>query len=408
MSREKTKRLKLSASGTSFGRSIQQDWTTGDQIGHEGPSLLAPPEHLVRLTEQQRIEIENFSAAISQLISGIYALLENEASRFILTAAVNDVMHLVERAYRLDGRSAAYSARSLFEHLINFLDVSNSPENTSERYTDHRHITQKHIANHRESLVLLSSQERKEVEKQLDRLASRVAPRVEEAISRYGSSFNRQWAEGTLYVRAKEHDMEDGYAGYRILSSVIHGSSGSLAGITKVIDEKDVHRTGPDLELASLAWFEGLVAFLALADQLVTMTDSWEAKEIQGRTENLIQFWPDVRKELHRIDKQLWPKQAPRGFLAVVAFYPGRHRWYQYDTRSETMILAEPPELEPDLSQLQEQFLSHDSEGFEGRPMTAICADISVQPMANQLSFPASAIMVPPGHPSTFTKPRIL
>lgn len=405
---KKPKRLKSSPSGTSFGQPIQHDWTTGDQIGHELRSLPTPPEHLVRITEQQRIEIEDYPATITQLISGIYPSLRNDACKLILTAAVNDVMHLVERAYRLDGRSAAYSARSLFEHLINFCDVANSPVNTSERYTDHRYITQQYLAHHREALVLLSSAERKEEEKQLDRLANRVAPRVEEAIGQYGSSFKRQWAEGSLLARTKAHELEEGYAGYRILSAVIHGSSGSLAGITKVIAKIDVHRTGPDLELASLAWIEGLTSFLGLADELVTMTESWEAREIQGRTKNLVRFWPDVRRELRRIDKQLWPKEPPIGFQALLAFFPGGRRWYQYDPHTETLILAEPPEEEPDLSQLQEHYLSYRPEDFRGRPMTAIYSDINVQPMANHQPFPASSIMAPANHPAVFAKPRIL
>ena len=408
MSRKKSQRRKIPTPGTSFGQSIQGDWSTGDQIGHEVPSRPSPPEHLLKLTEQQQIEIENFPAALTHLVGGISTLLENEACRLIFTAAINDVMHLVERGYRLDGRSAAYSARSLFEHVINFLDVTKSPVNNSERYTDHRYITQQQIANHREALALLSSKERKEEAKQLNRLASRVAPQVKKAIEDYGTSFKRQWAEGSLYDRAKAHDMEDGYAGYRILSSVIHGSSGSLAGITRVIDDVEVHRTGPDLELASLAWIEGLSAFLNLADQLVSITGTWEAKQLQGRTENLIFFWPKVREELRRIDKQFWPKEPPIGFLAVVAFYPGGRRWYQYDTLAGTAIRAEPPAQEPDLSQLQERYKSYHSEDFGGRPMTAIVEGISVQPVANQESFPASSIMPPSGYPAKSMEPRTL
>lgn len=405
MSRKKPKRPKTPHSGTSFGRPIQHDWTTGDKFGHELSPLPSPPAHLTKLAEEQRVEIEHFPAAISQLVSGIYASLENDACKLILTAAVNDVMHLVERAYRLDGRSAAYSARSLFEHLINFCDVSRSTVNTSERYTDHRHITQHHLANHRQALFLLSSKERKDEEKQLDRLATQVTPRADEAIRKYGKAFKRQWADGSLYDRAKTHNLEEGYAGYRILSAVIHGSSGSLSGITKVIAETDVHRTGPDLELASLAWIEGLASFLGLADELVGMTESWEAREIQNRASNLIRFWPDVRRELRRIDKQLWPKEPPIGFMALVAFYPNGRRWYQYDTRTETLIRAEAPEEEPDLSKLEDQYLRYNSDEFGGRPMTAICEGISVQPMAQHQPFPASAIMAPGGHPAMLTKP---
>lgn len=408
MSRKKPTRSKAAHSGISFGQPIQHDWTTGDQIGHELRSLPITPEHLVRITDQQRVEIEDFPAAITQRISGIYTSLENDACKLILTAAVNDVMHLVERAYRLDGRSAAYSARSLFEHLVNFCDVSRSVVNTSERYKDHRYITQQHVANHRQALILLSSKERREEEKQLDRLATQVALRADEAVGNYGKAFKRQWADGSLYDRAKTHDLEEGYAGYRILSAVIHGSSGSLAGITKIIADTDVHRTGPDLELASLSWVEGLVSFLGLADELVAMTDSWEAREIQGRTANLIRFWPDVRRELRRIDKQLWPKSPPTGFMALVAFYPGGRKWYQYDTRTETLILAEPPEEEPDLSKLQEQYRRYQPEDFGGRPMTAICDGLSVQPMPNHQPVPASSIMAPAGHPAASTKPHIL
>lgn len=384
----------------SFGNS-RRDWKATDHTGHELPELFTAPGSLDGLPEDQLDEILEFPSAISLRAGALYDVLDNDAQKLIVTAATNDAVALVTRTYALDGRSAAYAARALFEHLVNFHDVYASSTNTSERYTQHKYVTQKRIAEHRAYLELLSGPERQRAQKSLDQLAKTTEAPYEEAIRSYGNSFARQWAQGNLFERAKIYELEDGYEGYRILSSVIHGSSGALSGVTRTINGQSVHRAGPDLDLASLAWFEGLSAFYCLAKKIVDITGAWEAEEISDRTGNLLTFWPTVRAELKRLDNRMWPADAPHGPVAVAAFHPrGVRKWYYYSPSEETLILAGPPELEPDFSTMAELIAQYSPEEFNGRPLTVICEGVRVMPLRGQKPFPAAAMMVPKGHPA--------
>jgi hypothetical protein len=203
--------------------------------------------------------------------------------------------------------------------------------------------------------------------------------------------------------------LEDGYEGYRILSAVIHGSSGAMAGITRTIDGQVVHRTGPDLDLAATAWFEGLVSFYNVAAKVTDVTDAWEAEEMHGRTGNLILLWPQVRAALQRIDRRLWPELPPPGPQAVVAFYPnGVRKWYYYSPSEETLVLADPPGVEPDLSTMAEKVATYPFDAFNGRPLTAVCVGVRVRPQPGHQPFPSAAIMVPGDHPGRLSAPRLL
>lgn len=125
--------------------------------------------------------------------------------------------------------------------------------------------------------------------------------------------------------------------------------------------------------------------------------------------EDLLLFWPEVRAELRRIDERLWPKSAPLGSVAVVAFYPAGRKWYLYRPGDETLILADPPDEEPDLSGMDEAVSMYSPEEFNGRPLTAVHIGVKVKPRRGQQPFPASAIMVPEGHPSrTAGRPKRL
>ncbi|WP_426735379.1 DUF5677 domain-containing protein [Glutamicibacter sp. 2E12] len=399
----KQRQKRKNASGESFGIP-KQDWTTADKTGREMPDMFTAAGKLDGLPEAMLNEVLDFPSAVSHLVVSIYSELENHAQKLILTAAVNDIVSLVTRAYALDGRSAAYSARALFEHLINFHDVCDSTVNTPDRYTYHKYITQKRVAEHRGALELLSDREQKRERKRLDKLAESTRNKAAVALDKYGNEFSRQWAQGSLFNRAKLYDAEDGYDGYRILSSVIHGSSGAMSGVTRIIDGRQIHRTGPDLELASLAWIEGLTAFYRITEVLAERTGLWEAEDLRERTGHLVLFWSEIRAELRRLDERLWPKRAPREAVAVVAFHPGgRHRWYLYNPDEESLTLAEPPAVEPDLSGLDEAISTYSPEEFNGRPLTAIHAGVKVRPLRGQLPFPASSIMVPEGHPSRNT-----
>lgn len=390
----------MAGTGASFG-DAKISWRDYDRVGWPGHEPFSTNYDLEKLPLELREDIEDYVVLVGIRAGGLYSKLDNHAQKLILTAAVNDVLAVVNRVRDLDGRSAAHAARALFEHLINLHDVCDSPDNTAERYESHAYVVQDRVANHRVALELLSARARSLETRRLDKLARKARRPLAEALAKYGSGFKRQWAEGTLLDRATRYDLQDGYDGYRILSAVIHGSSGAMAGVTREIDDQVVHRTGPDLDLAATAWVEGLTAFYQIAQKLFDLTDAWEAEEIRDRTGNLLLGWEALRRELARVDRRMWPNHAPMGPVAVVAFYPGgKRRWYYYSPVEQVVVLAEDPHEEPDLSEIETTLADYRPELFNGRPLTAICPEVEVVPRKGQQPVPAESILVPGGHPA--------
>ena len=346
-----------------FGATPARRWDDGDREGweYENPFDALPDSLAPLLGPELQAEFAAWPQAVSLCAGALYGDLATAAECRILTAATNDALALVRHVDHFDGRSAAHAARALFEHLVNMLDVHTSPVNTAARYEDHEHVTADQVSRRRWHLRLLSKRARKRESDRLDKLQKRAAGPLARAVEAYGSSFKRGWAHGTLRARADAHDLGEGYGGYQILSGVIHGSSGALSGVVRQVRGENVHRVGYDLELAATAYAEGLVSFYNLAEHLVTLTGRVEAEEIRGRTGNLLLGLDEVRDTLRKADAKLWPTTPVPGPMAVVALYPsGARRWYLHDPRDESIVVAEPPEDEPDLSVAEEKLATYD------------------------------------------------
>jgi hypothetical protein len=391
---------------TAFGLVEPKTWQSADRVGHElrDPFDADPGRLWDSLDLKTRQEIFDWREAVALHSGRLLDHLPNEASKLILTAATNDVLTLVTHVNQLDGRSAAHSARALFEHLVNFLDVQSTVD-AAERYEAHRHVTEEQISRRRWYLQYLDKKARKRESGRLKGLANRSKQPLAQAIAQYGPRFRLGWAAGTLRDRADAHDLAEDYDGYRILSGVIHGSSGAMAGIVKTIRGRVVHRIGPDLDLAASAYAEGLMNYYQLAKALVAATNLPEADELYGRTGNLILALPTVRETLRRIDAKMWPAAPAPATFAVVALYKsGRQRWFIHDLREETLTLAEPPDDPPDLSIPLADLEYYDPEQFGGRPMSTVFPHISLVPHPNTTRVPAASILVPYGHPARLPK----
>jgi len=226
------------------------------------------------------------------------------------------------------------------------------------------------------------------------------------AIAKYRPSFRRQWHAESLYARAVRHGYEKDYDGYRILSGVLHGNSGSLLGTRRLISGKVIHRTGPDLRLASLAWLEGLTSFRNLAAKLALAAPKYDSKDLVSATERLLDLWPQMHEILRRADAALWPEMPIPGLLAVVAFYPKGHRWYLYDTEFDMIVVANPPSDESRiiarLKASQEIPIdSYDPEQYNGRPLTVVVTQANVQPREGASWANSGPILLPKERPKT-------
>ena len=98
----------------------------------------------------------------------------------------------------------------------------------------------------------------------------------------------------------------------------------------------------------------------------------------------------------------------PPSRVAVVGLYQnGQRRWYLYDPQDETVTVANPPALEPDLSRGVALLAGDDPASRGGRPITMTFDDVKVAPRAGAVAVPAGTILVPAGHPARLTKPRV-
>ena len=400
----------LSVTHGAFGSLPVRRWDSGDREGWEfrEPFTEVPESLWAVLDGDLEEEVAAWSVAVRMCAGAFYADLSGHAEARILTAAVNDVIALVRHVDRFDGRSAAHAARALFEHLINMCDVHSSGVNTAERYAAHRHVTEDQVSRRRWYLRLLDPKARRREGDRLARLGKRAATPLAAALATYGPSFARGWAQGSLRDRADAYDLGEGYEGYRILSGVIHGSSGALAGVVKSVHGFDVHRIGYDLDLAATAYAEGLLSFYNFADHLVQATGRPEAEEIKGRTGNLLLRLQEVREALRRVDLTLWPTAPPPPPIAVVALYPsGRRRWYLYDPGDESIIVADPPNQPPDEAQaravveIEARAIGYDAAAWGGRPLTVMVEGVRVTPRRGARPSPAASVLVPPGHPAS-------
>jgi hypothetical protein len=389
-------------------------WTEPDLVGHEfanpfeDSSVTVPLRLADRLPADVAQRIEEASRLVTLHVSPLYQAVDDGAATMVLTAATNDALALLRHVEELDGRSAAHAARTLFEHAVTIHDLyePNGP-NLPQRYEDHRHVTRSLVAKRRWWLTLLPAKQRRREEIRLD-LMQREAD-TELASLPYPSEFRRQWHEGNLYDRATRHRLADGYDGYRILSSVIHGSAGGLGGIMRKIDGADVHRTGMDLDLAATAYAEGLWSWREFVRKIYTETGRDAAKTLVDMADDLLACHPQVRETLAAIDKRLWPKDAPIRPEALLAVYgQGRKlRWFLADHRTRSAIRAHPPEGDvPNLDFVLKEARTFDHDAFGGRPMTVWCPGVNVVPISGAKPFPLTQIAVPPGHPATFARPR--
>lgn len=256
--------------GGSFGVPPDKAWKRQDSVGHH-PSQIFPetPASLVALLPlDAQHEVSAWNWAVSLHCGTLTGELENKAQKYILTAAANDVTGLVRQVDRFEGRAAAFTARALFEHLVNFRDVTESATNTSKRYMDHRHVAADQLGRRRWFLPALDRREQKKEHNRLDGIAARAQRPLRKSLTDYGPAFKNGWAKGTLRDRAGNYDLDEQYEGYRLLSSVIHGSSGGLGGLVRTVEDQDLLRLGPDMDLAALAYEEGLHYFLDFSEAL--------------------------------------------------------------------------------------------------------------------------------------------
>ncbi|WP_044496455.1 DUF5677 domain-containing protein [Nesterenkonia massiliensis] len=352
------------------------------------------------LAEDTRNEIEQWQWCVKMFPGLLSSHLTNDAQKHIFNAAANDALSLIRQVDLLEGRAAALLARALFEHLVNFMDVTNSDVNTSERFMAHKHIVAEQLSKRTWVIGGMTPANQRSEKKRLKALEAAATRPVREAIAKYGKRFRNGWAEGTIRDRAERLGTEEGYIGYRVLSGVVHGSSGGLQGLVRSIKGGTTLRIGSDLELTALAFEEGLGSFLEFVRALRVVVDRIESEELEARTYQVLERFEEIRDACIKVDKKMWPKHpAPFAAISAVAIFPGgKVRWYLHDFRDETMTPAEDPDPVPDLSRELQAAKAHIPEMFGGRPYVRPRLDVAVEPKRGATRFPAEALLIPGDH----------
>ncbi|MFD4940206.1 DUF5677 domain-containing protein [Streptomyces virginiae] len=320
---------------------------------------------------------------------------ENKAALIIGNHAWNDFQSLLDRLFEGEGRDAARASRSLYEHLVNYCEVMSDTEST-ERYLAHRAVTAELLGNLTRGVPLLKGGEHKKERTRLARMKRDGAAHLRTVLARYGPQFKRDWSRRNLRDRASTHGYGSGYDVYRLLSQVTHGSAGGVLGTYADVTGRTVHRTGPSLDLAVLAYLEGISFFRDFVRE-VEKRSSINCSELVAALNRIVSCWPVYRYSLQSLDRTLWPKSPPQGPVALLAMYPtGKMRWYYWDPVMKMVKLAIPPE---ESEWIEEKTLAHiRSEGVhpgmveDGKPYTAAIHHVQAVPKPGADWVKASAI----------------
>ncbi|MFE9630564.1 DUF5677 domain-containing protein [Streptomyces sp. NPDC006463] len=361
--------------------------SVGSEIEDAFRSRLAPLSGHLQAVE---LDLLFFSRAY-------WPIAPNPSCAAIFNHALNDFQILLKSLWDGDGRTAARTSRSLFEHLVNYKHVAGEADG-AERYDAHIAITRQILARTKKRLPLLrSTPMRRELHRKakLDRES-----RSEQAalIRKYGPNFARDWAKDNLRERARKVGHESDYDTYRLLSQITHGSTGGTMGTVSNNAGRTVHRLGPSFELAALSYPEGISFFRDLCQHINSSTPIHDGR-IVSTLNSLTAGWGTFKEACEWIDRNLWPDSPPPPPVAILAIYPnGRTRWFLWEPSLGLIVPGMPQQ---DLGWIEENakgYMNFKPDGTfsgdgEGRPITVRVLDVqlSITPTAKWV--PAEAIL---------------
>jgi hypothetical protein len=327
----------------------------------------------------------------------------NRAAAVVGNHAFNDFDGLLDALLVGDGRSAARVSRSLYEHLVNYCEVTSSPE-AAERYLEHIAVTAELLGNLNRGLRYLKGAEYRDERRRLEKLKRDSLPRLRRAIATFGAKFRRDWSSRNLYDRAVAHGYGGHYDTYKLLSQVTHGSCGGVLGSYSEIVGQTVHRTGYSFDLAILSYLEGLTFFREFVKE-ICLRHPIEARKLVESVDRLVEYWPKYRRALIAIDAHVWPTSPPPMPIAVMALYSnGRIRWFFWEPILNKMKAADSP---PGCEKMEERFRKYVEDGnveippnLGGRPITSAVSGVQVSPKEGAAWFAADAILAPGVKPS--------
>jgi hypothetical protein len=351
-------------------------------------------------------EVRTTLIGVANAVTVEFTMLSRDSSvdavRMVCNHLVNDVWCLVDEALRLNGRSAARSARVVFEHAVTLATVADDAPR-AQRYEMHEAIGVLQAVDNGLGENLLERKERDKERRRLARLKRKSAPIATAGTANFGPKFARQWSDLSVYDMADALGWADRYEnGYRLLSSVTHGAAAGVLGTKKGTGVNAIYRQGgPSLEwvpLAVLEMLRTLQLLVAHGRQHWTGAD-WAA--IDAALDEAFTEWPRLRAEVHEADRKFWPPVPVPGRIAVLGLFPVGDRWYLYEPMLNVIAVAEPPtSLTPQQVKAIGSF--RDTNGgrtaSSGRPITMTCEGVTVVKRIGARWVPASSVFESPEH----------
>lgn len=325
------------------------------------------------------------------------------AQGMIVNHAANDALLLLGEVTMGSGRSAARTARALFEHLVHYREVTQSGAaggEATKRYEQHVHLTADQVARRAIGLDRLQGKSARKEKGRLERIVRQHKRGLQQALVAHGKGFRKGWSLRNLFDMATAHGYADDYDSYRILSAVTHGSAGGLLGTRRAVDSDGVcHRLGPDLLLVPTAFHEGLTWWRELVKVLPPVSGTTAVPVAMAEhVEDLLALYPSLLEAARRLDESLWPTNPRPNFtVAVLAvFKNGRHAWYELDTQDDVvrradLVGAEPPNMPALLRQGRFETAQHSS--TKDRPWATPVYDAEVKARPDLPAVPSGQLL---------------
>lgn len=263
-----------------------------------------------------------------------------QAQNLILNQMINDFFDLLYETASCRGRPAMRSARSIFEHYVNFCTVSNDPIE-AERYVEHGPIVEEALLSlDIYKLNVMSPKSLQKWQRRANHQLKSVTSSVANLRAKYGSGYSRGWASLNLRDRAKAHGIVNEYNFYKIASAVMHGSAkGAIGTFMQIESGAMTHRAGPALELCPLAYAFGL----SFVDEALGQLDQTPAvAEWRKLIVGLKADWERYAQTIASIEDSLLPSDEPLMVVARINTMLSVQWWMHDRERGRVAKIGEP------------------------------------------------------------------
>ena len=271
------------------------------------------------------------------------------ACALIRNQSTNDLLSLLNQCLSGDGRAAIRSARSLFEHEVNYRTVHHDADEAL-RYCEQMDamapLYLKMARGHAEKI--LQGRELVQARHQFNKLEREAASKRKAISTQRTNALDRQWSNRSLRERADSFRRTREYDYYRVFSAILHGSAIGIVGSHRVYPSDNVvFRTGIAPQLAPLAWEFGLACYLRHLKVAKGDVGEQATRHFLRAVELLHRQTTEFSRVVDSIDDSLWPDR-PYDMLTLLHIkQSGTTDWYLY-SGSEMMIapsLPPPPEV---------------------------------------------------------------